>query len=124
MEELKLSIKEAKNCLKAWYSPPKEKGKNGDRIRQRAEVALQMALNALNSTAPENKPLTLDQLRKMDGEPVWINNINSPTRSGWNLVWVGEGDTFVIAADGWKIPLDCLGTRIPYARKPEQEEQP
>jgi len=38
------------------------------------DMALTLAdeVEALRRAAPENKPLTLEQLRQMDGEPVWV----------------------------------------------------
>ena len=33
--------------------------------------ALDMAIDALRRAQPANEPLTLEQLREMDGEPVW-----------------------------------------------------
>ncbi|WP_099206206.1 hypothetical protein [Scatolibacter rhodanostii] len=73
-----------------------------------------------NRSTPENKPLTLEQLRQMDGEPVWIE-----TMQEWRVVWIGIEDDVrlhsvfntisakhVLANDG----------RI-YAHKPEQEDK-
>ena len=49
--------------------------------------ALNMAIAALS---PQNEPLTLEQLREMDGEPVWVvvsqNWRESGIKSGWRLV--------------------------------------
>ena len=49
------------------------------------------ARKALQSTlTPPNEPLTLEQLREMDGEPVWVvvsqNWRESGIKSGWRLV--------------------------------------
>ena len=42
-------------------------------------------LTALNRHAqPDNEPLTLDELREMDGEPVWI--VLAPDLRRWGLV--------------------------------------
>jgi hypothetical protein len=32
----------------------------------------EVALEVMRRPAPENKPLTLEQLRQMNGEPVWV----------------------------------------------------
>lgn len=39
-------------------------------------------------TQPENKPLTLEQLKQMDGNPVWVEFINpvGDIKSSWFLV--------------------------------------
>ncbi len=54
------------------------------------EDALYMAITALHKQAEaENKPLTLDELRKMDGEPVWIvftPNADEESLAMWALV--------------------------------------
>ena len=42
--------------------------------------ALNMAIDALS---PPNEPLTLEQLREMDGEPVWI--VEQPDWGHWEL---------------------------------------
>lgn len=47
------------------------------------EDALWMAISALRSTPHPGKPLTLDQLREMDGQPVWI--VEYPDWGHWEL---------------------------------------
>lgn len=62
--------------------------------------------------ATENNPLSLEQLRQMNGEPVWIKDLKIPQRSHW---WVVEE----LCHGTW----DNYGkTWLAYARKPEQEE--
>ena len=34
---------------------------------------------------PPNVPLTLDELREMNGKPVWIENLEEPEKSQWRL---------------------------------------
>lgn len=69
-----------------------------------------------------NVPLTMEQLREMDGEPVWVE------RNGcdpiWALVHVWDKPTNIIFLAGHtggvlnlKVELDC-GGKI-YRRKPE-----
>lgn len=43
----------------------------------------------------KNKPLTLEQLREMDGKPVWIENIKEPSKSEWKLCHQGHGDYLI-----------------------------
>lgn len=38
----------------------------------------------------ENEPLTLEELRGMDGEPVWVETMRE-----WRIVLVGRDDSFV-----------------------------
>ena len=37
-------------------------------------------------TPPPNDPLTLEELREMDGEPVWIVRLDAPKKSRWYLI--------------------------------------
>lgn len=58
---------------------------------------------------PENKPLTLEQLKRMEGEPVWVENLKNPQTSHW---WVVEE----LCHGTW----DNYGkTWLAYARKAE-----
>ncbi len=50
------------------------------------EDALYMAITALRAQAEaENKPLTLDELRKMDGAPVWICPLSMKDDEEWDI---------------------------------------
>lgn len=55
--------------------------------------AMEAAKDALRRAQLENKPLTLDELRDMDGEPVWMNQkkqwvfIASTSDSPYAQVW-------------------------------------
>ena len=53
--------------------------------------ALDVAINAL-SNRPTGEPMTLEQLREMDGQPVWIERIgsDSPEDKEWALVFCKE----------------------------------
>ena len=42
------------------------------------------------ATPPPNPPLTLEELREMDGEPVWVEFPKCPEASGWMLVSVNR----------------------------------
>ncbi len=41
---------------------------------------------ALSALQPSNEPLTLAELREMDGEPVWCCAKGQPTNGAWMLV--------------------------------------
>lgn len=51
--------------------------------------AIDMAISALRSAPQPGKPLTLEQLREMDGQPVWIEDVNR-----WGLVSIPEAGQF------------------------------
>lgn len=84
-------------------------------------------IKALNRRpAPENKPLTLDQLRQMDDEPVWVCGIPGHEikwTPGWRII---DGNR--VALRQWNDAVmylyfaDYGRTWLAYARKPEQEE--
>lgn len=50
---------------------------------------------ALLKTHPEaqpNQPLTLEELRKMDGQPVWVKDLHYSDYSGWWIIgWSPNG---------------------------------
>ena len=44
------------------------------------------AEEAISALSPPNEPLTLEELREMDGEPVWCCAKGQPTNGAWMLV--------------------------------------
>ena len=87
--------------------------------------ALDMAIAALSQP---NEPLTLEQLREMDGEPVYI--VFSPDVDGeklqfWALVAVDEWDDVYLAnKDGWAFNYEEFLEDVEaiYRCPPEGEE--
>ena len=63
------------------------------------EDALWMAISALRQKerfGEANKALTLDELRQMDGEPVWVQSPGIPEYGRWAIVeGVGENCLFL-----------------------------
>ena len=61
---------------------------------KRKNAALDMAISALRQqerVGEVNKALTLDELREMDGEPVWVQSPGVPEYGRWAIVeGVGE----------------------------------
>ena len=82
----------------------------------RAQQQLESNLKALES----NEPLTVDELREMDGEPVYIHSDTFPGDCGWRVVKKAsvldiqftDGDCFLFIFYGksW----------IAYRRKPQE----
>ena len=68
--------------------------------------------------APENKPLTLEQLRQMDGEQVWIPETEAYF-SGHGIVNVKEEKVYASDEENDYYPFDEYGAWLAYARKPE-----
>ena len=77
----------------------------------------------------ENPPLTLDELRQMDGEPIWCIHIESGMYTGWHIIVVNkpfqDENTFQVLQ-----PLESGTHRhylahygktwLAYRRKPEE----
>ena len=79
--------------------------------------AVDMAISALRQQETVtnrnglNEPLTLDELRKMDGEPVWV--VYGEDEGMWALVEVCEESIFL---------TNNLGGRTEYADDAELED--
>jgi len=78
---------------------------------------------AIDIEEPENKPLTLEQLRQMDGKPVWVVSGDGAVcaYSGWAIVGRYYDDTVALyVPDNVYYEAAVLhGTVLVYARKPE-----
>ena len=85
------------------------------------------AAEAWNRCAhPFNEPLTLEQLRKMDREPVWItffgDEENTP-QNRWGILGKSVTGTFGIWEDGLVLKeVDYGKTWLAYRHKPEGSE--
>jgi hypothetical protein len=74
-------------------------------------------LLAAKVAAPENKALTLDELRQMDGEPVWVVNPEMETAE-WMLCDAKR--QICIPVEGYFIEFSRYGIEwLAYARRPE-----
>lgn len=72
---------------------------------------------------PENKPLTLEQLRKMDGEPVWCELYSKKAKGGKFKAW-GIVDSWGVDFLEMHLDFDYYDKSWKaYSRKPEQEEK-
>lgn len=99
----------------------------------RLEADIQALIDAgdnliLIRAAPESKPLTLDELRQMDGEPVWVEHFDSPCsikQPGEWLILKSCNPTvehpYVDFKDRSLCALYYGQGWLAYARKPEQE---
>lgn len=79
---------------------------------------LEMAISALRAQqeAEKNEPLTLDELREMDGEPVWMVCLTAPDLSCW-----GFHDEDGVCGYCANFSDDDYGkTWLAYCRKPEE----
>lgn len=90
--------------------------------------ALLQAISNMSTLTPPNEPLTLEELRKMDGEPVYMT---FPSDTGnqcghWALVGTQRwGAVSLIYGCGWssyESAVETLGAKF-YRRPPEGEEE-
>ena len=89
--------------------------------------ALDMAIAALRRAQPANEPLALEQLREMDGEPVWC--VDCFGNQCWALVNVADDDCIDKETGAWNMglygvsdkPVDLTGW-LAYRRPPEGSE--
>ena len=88
-----------------------------DVLRQRVD-AINIALTALDAIdnwptlTPPNEALTLEQLREMNGEPVWFDTIKR-----WGIVKVCRDGVFIITKSG-----EFEVGRCKYYRRPPEGE--
>ena len=91
--------------------------------------ALDMAISALreqdvaDKDVGNNEPLTLDELRQMDGEPVWIK-LFDPDEEFWVLrnEWVDtrNPEPMILFHMRWYSHADYGKTWLAYRQKPEE----
>lgn len=84
----------------------------------RGKAICKIALKALRAQRQSNKPLTLEELRGMRGEPVYITKGNC---QWWDIVdLVSEDWLYLRLANKTYLALDDYGTKLfAYKRKPE-----
>lgn len=71
------------------------------------------ALENLPTLTPTNEPLTLEELREMDGEPVWVD-----TMKRWGIVRVcGYGISVLTKSGEYDV------TRMKFYRRPPEGEE-
>ncbi len=80
-------------------------------------------IESLPSGAPPNDPLTIEELREMDGEPVWVEAMVS-LETEWCIVKYDhqmKRIRFWSADGGWYDSYDYGGRIIAYRHRPEEE---
>ena len=87
-------------------------------------TALDMAVKALEDVPDKdvchNVPLTLEELWKMDGEPVWVQSPGVPEYGRWAIV-EGVGENCLFLRDDFTCH-DYGKTWLAYRQKPEEED--
>ena len=109
--------------LRKTFSSQLEKEENyfGRMHLQTTIDAIDMAISALRqqeTVTNRNEPLTLDELRKMDGEPVWVQSPGVPEYGRWAIV-EGVGENCLFLHDDFTCH-DYGKIWLAYRQKPEE----
>lgn len=86
--------------------------------RERDVVTKRMIELEKETVANRNEPLTLDELRRMDGEPVWVQSPGVPEYGRWAIV-EGVGENCLFLRDDFTCH-DYGKTWLAYRQKPEE----
>ena len=85
-----------------------------------AKRAYEIAIDALT---PPNEPLTLEQLREMDGEPAYLKVFDPRIESGWHIIKTVTEDKIIFR--GWHtvyVPISGMGVDYNLYRRPPEGE--
>ena len=112
--------------LRKTFSSQLEKEENyfGRMHLQTTIDAIDMAISALRQQdhfregTKKVEPLTLDELRRMDGEPVWVQSPGVPEYGRWAIV-EGVGENCLFLHDDFTCH-DYGKTWLAYRQKPEE----
>ena len=118
-EEAIILIERAANELREMMKTITMPTSAAEQLQQEID-AHEIAISALRQKEQEgNDPLTLDELRKMDGEPVWVVWPDGRIKSQWFII----SSTFWIEMfqewDG-TLSKDYGKTWLAYRQKPEE----
>ena len=109
--------------LRKTFSSQLEKEENHfGRMHLKTTIdAIDMAISAIRQqecVGDVNKSLTLDELRQMDGEPVWVQSPGVPEYGRWAIV-EGVGENCLFLHDDFTCH-DYGKTWLAYRQKPEE----
>lgn len=97
---------------------------SGDSSNDRANQVIDLfdAAPAVEAEpAPSNTPLTLEQLREMDGEPVWVVPLNDFDILPANYLVNAYEEQIVVDKFGAYLDFEDYGkTWLAYRRRPEE----
>lgn len=103
------------NDLVSWYNDTEDE-KEKSILRR----VMQRVVQAPTLTLPSNEPLTLEQLREMDGQPVFLVFMQ-PIEYGWEDQWaLVDSENETVFNGAYKFDFsNCVG--FAYRRPPEGE---
>lgn len=93
-----------------------------------AEWLAEYLVEHLPTLTPPNEALTLEHLREMDGEPVYVVPANEYSELGkWCVISIGDSDDYSCAlvpgVEYWSWKFEDYGEQwLAYRRPPEGEE--
>ena len=89
-----------------------------------AEWLAEYLVEHLPTLTPPNEPLTLEQLREMDGEPVWIVDIGGRNWYGPGWAIVDRENNLVRTVKNWNpVFFERYGERWLAYRRPKEGEE-
>ena len=95
-----------------WHRKPTPVSEFESGFNQGINLAMWIITHAPTLTPP-NEPLTIEELREMDGEPVWFNTIKR-----WGIVKVCRDGVFALTKSG-----EFEVGRCKYYRRPPGGEE-
>ena len=106
-----------------WHHKPTPVSEFESGVNQGLNQAMWIITHAPTLTPP-NEPLTIEQLREMDGEPVWVEDVKH-----WALIDIEKGGQWdgvpfaIWAENGTKFTYNVESRGLHcYRRPPEGEE--
>ena len=109
----------AKKRLQAWIDESDAQGFDKEATCFRNCITL---LDAVPTLTPPNEPLTLDELREMNGEPVWVVPIGKCKWATRQWCVLAADEALIPGVDHWWWSFEGYGeTWIAYRRPPEGE---
>lgn len=93
-------------------------------IGEYPHIALKEALDmAITALSPPNEPLTIEQLRKMDGDPVWIVDVGPHKWYGPGWAIVDRDNCLVRTVKNWNaVFFEKYGEQWLAYRRPKEEQ--
>ena len=88
-------------------------------LREALDMAVKALEDVTDKNVGKNEPLTLDELRKMDGKPVWVQSPGVPEYGRWAIV-EGVGENCLFLHDDFTCH-DYGKTWLAYRKKPEED---
>lgn len=104
------------------------KGVNGEFYPCKPDIFAKTYEAALPTLTPPNEALTLEHLREMDGEPVYVVPANEYSELGkWCVISIGDSDDYSCAlvpgVEYWSWKFEGYGEQwLAYRRPPEGED--